>query len=149
MPDQVDNLLQDQVVVRIEPVRKCLRNKPPDILVNTVPVARSDMGLHNHQSDIFCHIASRCPKHLIQDHDEVHDITHHASNILLPGTRETEPVGDVSRWSLTSLDIYRKPNLRTRLQMRSSLNYRQFNSLDNSTCCAVHSPRRCAAGQHG
>jgi hypothetical protein len=99
LPDQVDNLLQDQVFLRVgEPVRKCLCNKPPDILVNTVPAARSNIGLHNHQSDIFCHdIASRCPKHLIQDHDEVYDVTHHALDILLPGMRETESVADVSR----------------------------------------------------
>ena len=142
MPDQVNNPLQDQVLLRVgESARKCLRNKAPDILVNTVPAARSDMGLHNHQSGIFCHIASRCPKHLIQDHDEVNNVTHHTSNILLPGMRETESVAGVSRWPLTSIHIYRKPSSRTGLQMRSNLVYQQFNSPNMSNNCVIHSPR--------
>ena len=84
------------------------------------------MGTHGLQSGIFRHIASGGPKDGIQDHGDVYDVTHHASNIFLAGVRETEqPVRDISMCSLTCLDIHRQPNLRTCLQIYSS-HYRQF-----------------------
>lgn len=132
MPDQVFDLLQDQVFLGDgEPNRKCFCNKAADIPVNTVPATRSYMGTGSFQRRIFCHIASGCPENVVQDHREVNDVTHHASNILLAGIRESESVADASRCLLTSLDTHRKPNRRTYLQVRSSQNYRQFNSLDN------------------
>jgi hypothetical protein len=94
--------------------------------VNIVPAAGSDMGTHGIQSGSFRHTARGSPGDGIQDHGEVYDVTHHASNILLAGERETEqPVRDISMYSLTCLDIHRQPNLRTCLQIHSS-HYRQF-----------------------
>ena len=99
MLDQVDDLLQDQVFLRgAKPGCKCLRNKVADILVNPIPVTRSDMGARGLQSDIFRHIASRCPENPIQDRSEVYDVTHHTLYILLAGMIETtKPVADASR----------------------------------------------------
>jgi hypothetical protein len=100
--------------------------------VNTIPAAGSDMGIHGLHSGIFRHIACGGPENGIQDYGEVYDVTHHASNILLASVRETErPVGKFSMCSLTCLDIYRQPNLRTCLQIHSS-HYRRINSLDIS-----------------
>ena len=100
LPDQVDNLLQDQVFLRdSKPGPKCLRNKAPDFPVNTirVPATRSDMRARSIQSRIFRHIATRCPGNAIQDHGKVDDVTHHTSNILLAGIPEmTKPIGDAS-----------------------------------------------------
>ena len=65
--------------------------------MDTVPAAGSDMGIHRLQSGIFRHIACGGPKEGIQDHGEVYDVTHHASNILLAGVRGIEqPVGGIS-----------------------------------------------------
>ena len=138
MSDQVDNLLQG-----------CLGSKAADVLVNIIPAARSDMGPHNFQSRIFCHVATSCPKNVVQDHGEVYDVAHHASNILLADMQETEqPVGETSRYSLTCLDIHRKPNPRTCLSIHSG-HYRQFNSLGMFIYCAIYLPRRCATSWHG
>jgi len=100
--------------------------------VDTVPTAGSDMGTHRLQGSIFRHIACGGPEDVIQDHGEVHDVTHHASNILLAGARETEQLVEViSMRSLTCLDIYRQPSLQTCLQIHSS-HYRRINSPDIS-----------------
>ena len=82
-PNQAINLLQDQIFFR--DCGSGLRNKASDVPVNTVPAARSDMGTHRLQSGIFRHTASagHGPEDSIQDHGEVYDVTHHASNILL------------------------------------------------------------------
>ena len=116
------NLLHDQIFFRDRRShRKCLRNKAADVLVNAVPTARSDMGTHRLQGGIFRHITCGGTEDVIQDHGEVYDVTHHASNVLLAGVKQTEqPVGVISVWSLTCLDIYRQPNLRTCLQIHSS-----------------------------
>ena len=145
-PDQADDILQDQIFfLGCKSDRKCLCNKAADIPVNTIPAARSDMGIHNFLSGISCHATTGCPENVIQDHGEVYDIAHHASNIFLADMHEAEqPVGDTSRWSLTCLDIHRKPNPRTCCQIHSS-HYRQLNSLDISTYCVIHPPRQCAA----
>jgi hypothetical protein len=147
---QVDNLLQDQISFRGgRPDRKRLGNKAADVLVNTIPAARSDMRPHNLQSSIFCHVTTSCPENAVQDHGEVYDVAHHASNILLADMQETEqPVGDTSRYSLTCLDIYRKPNPRACLGIHSS-HYRQLNSLNVFIYCAIHLPRRCATSWYG
>lgn len=95
MSDQVSNLFQDQIFFLQGQV--FLRdgnldrnfNKFADIPVNTISATRSDMGTRNFQSDIFRHIAaSDSLGNAIQDHGEIYDIAHHASNILLAGTRE-------------------------------------------------------------
>ena len=87
-PDQVDDLLQERVVLRDgKPARKCLCNKAADTQVNAIPAPRSDMGSHNIQSGISCRIACDCPENTIQDHGEVYDVTHHASNIFLAGSK--------------------------------------------------------------
>jgi hypothetical protein len=97
--------------------------------VNTVPAAGSDMITHGLQSGNFRHIACSSPEDGIQDHGEVYDVTHHASNILLADVRETEqPAGDISICSLTCFDIHRQPNLQTCLLIHSS-HYRRINSL--------------------
>ncbi len=118
MSDQVDGLLQDQIFLRDgKPDRECLGNKAADVLVNTIPAARSDMGPHNFQSGIFCHATTSCPENVVHDHGEVYDVAHHASNILLAGMQEEseQPVGEASRCSLAYSDIHCKPNLRTGL----------------------------------
>ena len=99
MPDQINNLLQDQVFLRdSKPDPKCLRNKAPYIPVDAVPATRSDMRARSLQSRIFRHIAIRCPENAIQNHREVDDVTHHTSDIFLAGMPEmTKPVGDDSR----------------------------------------------------
>ena len=112
--------------------------------MNSTSAARSDMGPHNLQNGIFCHVTTCCPEILVQDHHVVYDVAQHASNILLADIQETEqPVGDASRYSLTCLDIYRKPDPRACLQICSSP-YRQFSSLVIFIYCAIHLPRRCA-----
>ena len=75
----------------------------------TVPAAGSDVGTHGLQSGNFRHISCGGLEDGIQDHGEIYDVTHHASNILLAGVRETEqPVRDISMCStLTCLDIHR------------------------------------------
>jgi hypothetical protein len=103
LPDQGDNLLQDEVLMRDgKPDRKCLCNKAADIPVNTIPAARSDMGTRSLQSGIFRHIASAFPENIIQDHGEVYDVTHHASNILLAAMRGLSQL-------LILLDVYSPP----------------------------------------
>ena len=88
MSDQVDNLFQDQIFLRDgKPDRECLCNKAADVPVNTIPAARSDMGPHNLQTGIFCHVTTSCPENVVQDHGEVYDVAHHASNILLAGNQ--------------------------------------------------------------
>jgi hypothetical protein len=126
--DQADDILQDQIFfLGWKSDRKCLCNEAADIPVNTIPAARSDMGIYNLQSSTSCHATIGCPENVIQDHGEVHDVAHHASNIFLANMHETEqPVGDTSRWSLTCLDIHHKPNPRACRQIHSS-HYRQFN----------------------
>ena len=114
LPDQVDNLLQDQVFLwGSKSDWKFICNKAADILVNTIPTARFDIGIHSLQSGIFCHTASGCLGNIIQDQGEVYDVTHHALNILLAVMQEAESLGDAFTRPLTSLDIHRKPNLRT------------------------------------
>ena len=89
--DQVDNLHQDQISFRGgRPDRKRLGNKAEDVLVNTIPAARSDMRPHNLQRGIFCHVTTSCPQNVVHDHGKVYDVTHHASNILLAEMQETE-----------------------------------------------------------
>ena len=56
--------------------------------MNTIPAARSDMGPHNLQSGIFCHVTTSCPENAVQDHCEVYDVAHHASNVLLASKQE-------------------------------------------------------------
>ena len=132
MSDQVYNLLQDQIFLwDSKPDRECLRHEAAYVPVNTIPAAGSDMGAHNPQSGIFCYIATCCPENIVQDHGEVYDVAHHASNILLAGKQaENEQlVGDTSRCSLTCLDIHRRPNQRACLQIHSS-HYWQVNSLN-------------------
>jgi hypothetical protein len=147
---QLDNPLQDQISFQGgRPDRKRLGNKAEDVLVNTIPAARSDMRPHNHQSRVFCHVTTSCPENAVQDHGEVYYVPHHTSNIFLADMQETEqPVGDTSRYSLTCLDKYRKPNPRACLGIHSS-RYRQFNSLDVFIYCAIHLPRRCATSWYG
>jgi hypothetical protein len=126
-PDQADDILQDQIIFRVRKSdRKCLCNKAANIPVNTIPAARSDMAIHNLRSGTSCYATTSCPENVIQDHGEVYNVAHHASNIFLADMYEIEqPVGDTSRWSLTCLDIHHKPNSRTCLQIHSS-HYRQF-----------------------
>jgi hypothetical protein len=112
LTDQVDNLnlLQHQISFREgKPGRERLGNKAVDVPVNAIPAARSDMSPYNLQSGIFCHVTTSCPENVVQDHGEVYDVAHHASNILLADMQETETerrVGDTSRYSLTCLDKY-------------------------------------------
>ena len=149
MPDQVDNFFQDQIFLWDgKPDCKRLCNKAANIPVNTIPAARSDMRIRNLHNDTVCHIATGRLEDPVQDHGEVHDVTHHASNILLAVTRETKPLVDVFTCPLTSRDIRRIPNPRTCRRIRSSQNYRQINSLNIPTYCVIHSPRRCAASRH-
>ena len=147
MPDQVYNLLQDRAFLREV---KCysLRNKVADIPMNTIPAARSDMGIRNLQSGIFCHIVGGCLGNPIHDHGEVHNVSDHASNTLLAGMRGNELVGNASTYPLTSLDINHQPNPRNCLHIRSSPNYRQFNLLDIFIFCVTYSPRRWATSRH-
>ena len=89
MSDQVDNFLQDEIFLWDgKPDRECLRDEAADVPVNTIPAARSDMGPHNLQSSIFCHVTTSCPENVVQDHGEVYDVAHHASDILLAGKQE-------------------------------------------------------------
>ena len=127
-PDQADDILQDKVFYRgCNSIRTCLCNNAADIPVDTIPAARSNMDIHNLQSGIFCHVTTCCPENIVQDHGKVYNVAHHASNISRADMHETEqPVGDTARWSLTCLDIHRKPNPRACLQIHSS-HYRQFN----------------------
>ena len=75
--------------------------------MDTVPEVGTDMSTHRLQNGIFRHIAGGGPEDVIQDHGEVHDVTHHTSNILLAAARETKQlVGVISMRSLTCLDIY-------------------------------------------
>ena len=85
--DQVNDLFQEQIFLR-ELDR--ISNKVADILVDTVPAARYNMRVLNLQSGIACHIASDCLAYPIQDHCEIYDVTHHASDIVLAGMQETE-----------------------------------------------------------
>lgn len=49
LPNQVDNLLQHRILLRIDKSdRKGLRNKLADILVNVVSATRSDMIIHKY-----------------------------------------------------------------------------------------------------
>jgi hypothetical protein len=135
LSNQIDNLLQDQIFLRDgKPDRECLGNKAADVPVNTIPAARSDMGPHNFQSGIFCHVTTSCPEDVVQDHGEVYDVAHHASNILLAGKQEgsEQLVGDSSRCSLACPDIHHKPNPQACLQIHSS-HYRKLNSPKAST----------------
>ena len=84
----MDDLLKDQIFFRGKPNRGCLANKAADVPVNAISAARSDMGTHNLQSGIFCHVTTGCPENVVQDHREVYDVVHHASNILLVGKQE-------------------------------------------------------------
>ena len=89
LSDQIDNLYQDQIFLRDGgPNRECLGNKAANVPVDTVPAARSNMDPHNLQSSIFCHVATSCPENVVQDHSEVYDVAHHASNILLASKQE-------------------------------------------------------------
>ena len=140
LPDEIDNPLHDNILLclgklrghtLLRPVRECRLDKAAYVLVNTIPVAGSDMGAHNPQSRIFCYTATSCPEDIVQDHGEVYDVAHQASNILLAGKQaENEQlVGDTIRCSLTCLDIHRKPNQRACLQIHSS-HYWQVSSLN-------------------
>jgi hypothetical protein len=104
LPDQFDNLLQEQVLFRRKSVWKCLCNKATDFPVNTIPVVRSDMLFHNFQSVIVRYVASDRLGNLVQDHVEVYDIAYQASNIFLAGERDKllSP-DDTSRCSLSHL----------------------------------------------
>ena len=142
LSDQVDNLLQDQIFLgHGKPDRECLGYKAADVAVNTIPAARSDMGPHSLQSSIFCHDATSCPEHVVQDHGEVYDVAHHASDILLAGKQEEseQPVGDTFGRSLTCLDIHRKPNQRVCLQIHSS-HYRPLSLPEMPSCNLIHLP---------
>jgi len=46
------------------------------------------MGTHNLQNGIFCHVTTGYPENAVQDHREVYDVAHHASNILLAGKQD-------------------------------------------------------------
>jgi hypothetical protein len=72
LSDQVDNFFQDQIFFRdSKPDRERLDDKAADVLVNTIPAARSNMGPHNLQNGIFCHVTTSCPENVVQDHGEV------------------------------------------------------------------------------
>jgi hypothetical protein len=89
LSDQVDDLLQDQIFLRDgKPDRECLVDKAADVPMNTIPATGSDMGTHNLQSSIFCHVTTSCPGNVVEDHGEIYDVAHHASNILLAGKQE-------------------------------------------------------------
>ena len=149
MYDQVDNLLNGQICVEVKPGRECLSNKAADVSVNTI-TARSEMGPHSLQGISFCHVTTSSPENVVQDHHEVYDVAHHASNILLAGKQEESEhlVGDTFRCSLTCLDIHRKPSPRACLQIHSSC-FRQLNSPEMSTHNVIHLPRRCATSWYG
>jgi hypothetical protein len=51
--DKLDSLLQDQIFSRDKPDRERLGNKAGNVLVNTIPAARSDMCPHNLQSGVL------------------------------------------------------------------------------------------------
>ena len=63
--------------------------------MNTISAAGSDMRICNLHNDTVCYIATGRLEDPVQDHGEVYDVTHHASNILLAVTRESEPLVDV------------------------------------------------------
>jgi len=89
LSNQVDDLLQDQIFLRDgKSDRECLGNKAADVPMNTIPATRPEMGAHNLQSGIFCHVTTGCPENVVQDYGEVYDVAHHASNILLTGKQE-------------------------------------------------------------
>ena len=91
VPDQIVNLLQDQVFSRhrkSHPER--LRNKAGDVPVNPVPAARTRVNIHGHLNDVVRHTACIYPKYAIQDNGEVYDVAHHTSYVLLADVRETE-----------------------------------------------------------
>ena len=151
MSDQVDNLFQDKIFLWDgKPDRECLGNKAANVPMNAIPAARSDMGPHNLQNRIFCHVTTSCPENIVQDHGEVYDVAHHASNILLAGKQEgrEELVVGSFRCSPTFLDIHHKPNLRACLQIHSS-HYRQLNLPEMLTYNVIHLPRRCATSWYG
>ena len=56
--------------------------------MNTIPVVRSDMLIHNFQSVVIRYVASVRLGNFVQDYVEVYDIAHQASNIFLAGERE-------------------------------------------------------------
>ena len=62
--------------------------------MNTISAAGSDMRICNLHNDTVCYIATGRLEDPVQDHGEVYDVTHHASNILLAVTRESEPLVD-------------------------------------------------------
>jgi hypothetical protein len=130
IPDQLDNLLQYLVFLPVgKSGRICLCNKGTDVSVNTIPAARYDVLIHNVQSIIVCHITNACLANIVQNHVEVNNVTHQASNNLLSGKHESDwAVTILSRCSLTCLHMLRKPNPQPRLQMQSGHDYRQFNS---------------------
>ena len=151
MSDQVDNLFQDEIFLRDgEPDGECLRNKAADVPVNTILAARPDMRPHNLQTGIFCHGATSCPENVVQDHREVYNVAHHASNILLASKQEESEqlFGDSFKCLPTCLDIHRKPNPRACLQIHSS-HCRQLNPLDMTIYSVIHLPRRCATSWNG
>jgi hypothetical protein len=84
LSDQVDNLFQDQIFLRDgKPDRECLGDKAADVPVNTILATRSDMSPHNLQTGIFRHVTTSCPENVVQNHREVYDVAHHASDIFL------------------------------------------------------------------
>jgi hypothetical protein len=84
LSDQVVDLFQENISVRdSRPNRERLGNKAADIPVNIISAARSDMGPHNLQSGIFCHVTTGCPENVVQDHGKVYNVTYHTSNIFL------------------------------------------------------------------
>ena len=94
LPNQVDNHLQDQVFLRgvlrgVKPGWKCLCDKSANILVNATPAASFDVVIYNLFSDIFycIRLASGGYENAIQNHGEIYDIAHHATNTLLAGVR--------------------------------------------------------------
>ena len=108
------------------------------------------MGNHDLQSGIFCHATIGRPENAVQDHREVYDVAHHALNILLAGKEEESEklANDTLTWSLTCLDIHRKPNPRACLQIHSS-HYWQLNSLEMPTYNVIHLLRRYATSLSG
>ena len=63
--------------------------------MNVIPAARSYMGICNFQSDTVSRTATF--ENPIQNHGEVYDVAHHASNVLLAVMRETEPLAILLR----------------------------------------------------
>ena len=89
MSDKLDSPLQDQIFFRGgRPDRERPSNKVGDVLVNTIPAARSDMRPHNLQSSILCHVTTSYPENVVHDHGEAYNVAHYASNILLADMRD-------------------------------------------------------------